>query len=176
MTDFKKPSDVFAQRLQAKRLAEGLTQTELARLATDEGRELNRAAVLRIERRDRGLALDEAVALATLLGAVPAQMLTPPEGERLGLTDKRGVDGAGLRNWFNYGDPVLAMPATVGGDETRAVLRGRLEQDLRVHALALTDAVRGKDKEGIRAAVEAIVRAVKAYQDAIERESFEARG
>jgi hypothetical protein len=54
MADIMKPSEVFARRLRDTRKACGLTQTALAQRATDEGRELDRAAALRIESGERG--------------------------------------------------------------------------------------------------------------------------
>jgi transcriptional regulator with XRE-family HTH domain len=171
MADFMKPSEVFAARLQDTRKARGLSQTELAERATAAGRELDRAAVLRIEKGQRGVALDEAVALTRLLHAVPAQMLTAPGAAVTGLTGKEGVDGGGLRNWLLYGEPVLALTIAVDeeGTEPPDVLRGRLENDLIRHALALGDAARAEDKAGIRDAVRAIVRAVETYRTTAER-------
>jgi hypothetical protein len=163
---------VFAQRLQETRVArEKMSQAELAQRATDVGRPLDRAAVLRIESGQRGLALDEAVALATILRAAPAHLLTPPEGELVALTDKEAVDGEALRNWLMYGAPFLGMAAAVAvdRDQEQLALRAQLERDLTQYALALTDAVRGEDKAGIRLAGEAIVLAVGDYQEAIER-------
>jgi transcriptional regulator with XRE-family HTH domain len=168
MIEMMKPSEVFAARLRDTREARRLSQTELARRATDQGRELDRAAVLRIESGKRGLALDEAVALAWILQAVPAQMLTAPESSVVGLTDNVGVDGEGIRNWLVYGDPLLAMPAVVDTDEARAVVRAHFERDVTRHALALADAVRGEDKAGVTAAGEAILSAARAYLDALE--------
>jgi transcriptional regulator with XRE-family HTH domain len=160
-----RPTEVFARRLQDTRTARGLTQTELARRATEAGRELDRAAVLRIEKGQRGIGLDEAIALARILHAVPAQLLTAPEGAFTALTGDEGVDGAGLRNWLVYGEPVLGLTIAIDdeGTEPEGVLRGRLEQDLLRHARALADAARASDKAGITAAGEAIVQAVRTY-------------
>jgi transcriptional regulator with XRE-family HTH domain len=163
-----RPSAIFADRLRETRKArDNMSQTELAQRMTDVGRPMSKAALLRIENRVRGLSLDEAIALAAVLYAVPTQLLTPPEGRFIALTEKMGADGEGLRNWLVYGDPVLAMPVPIDSDEARGVLRARLERDLTRHALSLADAVRGEDKAGIRAAGEAIVEAVGAYQEAL---------
>jgi transcriptional regulator with XRE-family HTH domain len=171
MTELLKPSEVFAARLQDTRDARGLTQTELARRAADAGRELDRAAVLRIEKGQRGIGLDEAIALTRLLHAVPAQMLTAPEGSFTGLTGNEGVDGEGLRNWLVYGEPILGLTIAIDeeGTEPPDVLRGRLEGDLIRHARALGDAARTDDRAGITAAVRAIVRAVETYRATAER-------
>jgi hypothetical protein len=117
------------------------------------------------------LALDEALALAAVLYVAPAHLLSPPDGQTLWLTDKMGVDGDALRNWLMYGAPFIGMAAAVAvdSDQEQLALRAQLERELTRYALALTDAVRGEDKAGIRAAGEAIVRAVGDYQEAIER-------
>jgi len=169
MSKWMKPSEVFAARLRDMREAKGLSQTELAQRATKQGRELDRAAVLRIENGKRGLALDEAIALAWVLQAVPAQLLTPPEGATLALTEDHGVDGEGLRNWFEFGDPLLARPASLETDEARAIAEARLEQTITVYARALTDAVLAKDRAGVTRARDAIVHAVFAHQRALEQ-------
>jgi transcriptional regulator with XRE-family HTH domain len=167
MSKWMKPSEVFAARLRDMREARGLSQAELAQLATEQGCELDRAAVLRIENGKRRLALDEAVALAWALRAVPAQLLTAPEGATLALTDDDGVDGEGLRNWFVYGDPLLAQPASLETDEARAIAEARLENTIIVYARALTDAVLAKDTAGVKELRDAIVRAVYAHQRAL---------
>jgi transcriptional regulator with XRE-family HTH domain len=148
-----------------------MSQAELAQHATEAGRPLDRAAVLRIERGQRGLALDEAVALATILRVAPAHLLSPPEGEFVALTDNEAVDGEALRDWLMFGAPFLGMAAAVAVDdsEVRRVRDERLRRELTRYALALTDASRGNDQAGITAAGEAIVDAVRAYLDASER-------
>jgi transcriptional regulator with XRE-family HTH domain len=166
------PTKVFAARLKETRTARGgMTQAELAQRMTDEGRPISRGALLRLENGERGLSLDEALALATLLYAAPAHLLSPPDGQMVWLTNNRGVDGEALRNWLMYGAPFIGMAAAVAvdSDQEQLALRAQLERELSRYALALTDAVRGEDKAGIRAAGEAIVRAVRDYQEAIER-------
>jgi transcriptional regulator with XRE-family HTH domain len=167
----KRPSEVFATRLRETRRARDLSQAELARRMTEVGRPMSKAALLRIENGERGLSLDEAIALTRILHAVPAQILTAPDGTLTALTGHESVDGGGMRNWLMYGEPVLAFSIAIDleGTEPRAVLRGRLESDITHHALALADAARANDKAGITAAGEAIVRAVHTYQEATEQ-------
>src|SRR5688500_4231713 len=101
--DWKRPSEIFAARLRETRKARDLTQTELAQLMTDAGLPLSKPALLRIENGERGLSLDEAIALSAVLYAVPAHLLTPPDDGIVALTDKLGVDGEGLRAWLLHG-------------------------------------------------------------------------
>src|SRR5215217_3374746 len=117
------PTEVFAARLREMRDARGLTQAELAQQMTEAGRPLSRGALLRLESGERGLLLDEAIALTRLLHAVPAQLLTAPEGALTALTGKEAVDGDGMRNWLVYGEPILQLQIAIDeeGTEPRAV-------------------------------------------------------
>ena len=83
-----RPSEIFARRLREVRTARGESQETLAQTMTERGAcPLSKAALLRIEKGKgfdeggRGLSLDEAIALAAVLNAAPAHLLTPPEGE-----------------------------------------------------------------------------------------------
>lgn len=149
---WKRPSEVFAARLRETRKARGLKQSDVAQRMTEHGRPMNKAAVLRIERGERGLGLDEAIALAATLSAVPAQLLTPREGERVGLTDKLGVDGLGMRGWLRFGDSAFA---TAGDLEPERVADLTM-QAVFGHARALVDAHRAEDKAGIQEAFRAL--------------------
>jgi transcriptional regulator with XRE-family HTH domain len=170
----KRPSEVFAERLREMRDDRRFSQAELAQRMTDGGRPLSKVALLRIESGDRGIALDEAIALTRLLHAVPAQMLTLPEGAMTALTANDWVDGGGMHNWLVYGEPILQLSVLIDaeGTEPRAVLRGRLEQDITTHALALADAFRVKDTKAITVAGDAIVRTVETYRETIERGNY----
>jgi transcriptional regulator with XRE-family HTH domain len=158
-------AEVFARRLRETRRARGWTQAELAQRVTEVGRPLSRAAVMQIESGRRGVQLDEAIALAAVLHAVPAQLLSPPEGEIVDLHAKAGVDGQGMRNWLAFGSPFQHVP-----DPHRDELRRNLEAVLLVHAQALIDANRGNDAAGRAEAVKALVEAVGRHLAALEQE------
>ena len=69
------PSDVFARRLRAERERLGMTQTDLARaVARLLGQNVDPSAINRIELRTRSVRLDEAAAMAAVLG-VPLTVL-----------------------------------------------------------------------------------------------------
>ena len=102
-----RPSEVFGARLREIRTSRGLTQEALAEIVTAQGRPMNKAAVLRIERGERGLALDEALALAWALQVAPAHLLSPRDDSMVWITNNIGVDGAGMRNWLLFGDITL---------------------------------------------------------------------
>lgn len=69
------PSDVFARRLRAERERLGVTQTDLARsVAQLLGQNVDPSAINRIELRTRAVRLDEAAAMAAVLG-VPLTVL-----------------------------------------------------------------------------------------------------
>jgi len=137
-----------------------MTQAELARNLADRGIPMSKAALLRIERGERGLSLDESLALTAALNAVPAYMLTPPEGTYVELLkDTLAVDGAGIREFLHQGLPWhLDPPPPEAVDD---VQRERFQLNLARHALAMVDAVRGKDNAGVREAGEAIVAEVR---------------
>jgi transcriptional regulator with XRE-family HTH domain len=156
----RRPSEVFAARLRETRKARGMSQTDLAQRMTDWGRPMSREALLRIENGTRGVSLDEALALAAALFAVPPHLLTPPGDEYVWLTDKLGVDGEGMRLWLRSGDAWIAH----SGDLPDELVADRLQAAIAVHAQALVDAMRGDDKAG----------KVEAYK-AIERTVLEAR-
>ena len=164
-TDEKmRPSAVFAARLREIRKARGLSQELLAHSMTEGGRPLNKAALLRIESGERGLALDEALALAALLHAAPAHLLSPPEEEALvWLTDQRGVDGDGMRDFLRFGEPLALSP-----EGQRARLSSSLEQAVIVYARALVDAVQGNDRAGQKEALLALGRMALAHREALE--------
>jgi transcriptional regulator with XRE-family HTH domain len=152
----RRPSEVFAKRLRETRKARGMSQTELAQRMTDWGRPMSREALLRIENGSRGVSLDEALALAATLFAVPPHLLTPLGDEYVWLTDKMGVDGEGMRAWLRYGDAFIAD----SGDLPDELVADRLQEAIAVHAQALVDATRGNDEAGKREALRAIGQAV----------------
>jgi hypothetical protein len=93
----------------------------------------------------------------------------------LALTDNASVNGEALRNWLVYGEPILIPGITIAideeGTEPPDITRGRLNNELIRHALALADAVHLHDKAGVRAAGDAIVRAVEDYRATLDQEA-----
>jgi len=163
----KRASEVFAQRLRETRARRGVSQTELAERMTEQGRPMSKAALLRIEKGQRGLSLDEAIAFAAILYAPPANLLSPEEGSLVELTSTRAVDGDGMRNFWQTGDSILAWPA-VPAEEDRDRLQLILEHRLTAYATALLDAIRGADPAGKRAALGAIQTTIDDHRRALE--------
>jgi transcriptional regulator with XRE-family HTH domain len=161
-----RPSEVFAGRLRETRQARGLSQAELARRLTDAGRPMSKAALLRIESGERGLSLDEALALAHGLNAVAAHLLSPPNGAFIALTDSFALDGSGLRDWLRYG---LWSWEPAPDEGHREGERANLEATLARLAVALTDAVNGNDKAGMKDVSWAIVETVRQHPEALKR-------
>lgn len=166
-------SEVFALRLRETRRARDLSQSEVARRMTEAGRPMGKASLLRVENDTRGPTLDEAFALAQVLFAATANLLSPPEGALVALTDKVAVDGGGLRNWLLTGVGIPVWPEAPR-DEDRGTLRVWFEDAVTAHAVALADAYRARDKAGIRAAVEAILASVGRYEQALKLAGKEA--
>lgn len=146
------PSEVFAARLRELRKARGLSQGELAQLMKEAGRPMSRAAVQAVEAGTRGISLDEVLAFAAALFAVPTQLLSPVDDETVWLTDKIGVRGDGMRQWLRFGDAFIAGAGDLP-PERREDLR---QQAVLVHARALLDAHRANDKAGMQEAFRAI--------------------
>ena len=153
------PSVVFAKRLRVIREDRGKSRPQLARELTDAGRPMSKLALLRIENGDRKLSLDEALALAQILYVAPAHLLTPTEGELVWLTNGVGLEGQELRDFLLTGQPVQAWPETPI-EEDVASLELILEGALAAYAVALVDAMRGGDRAGAKAAVDAMGKAV----------------
>jgi transcriptional regulator with XRE-family HTH domain len=161
-----RPSQVFAVRLRELRNQRGYSQADLARLMQEAGRPVSKVAVLRIEKGERGLTLDEAIAFARVLGAVPAHMLSPRDEGLVWITGNQAVDGEGMRAWLRTGEPL-------GGFQEE--LRSDLEQIVMAHAQALVDAMRGDDAAGKKAALVELGKTALDYQDALmdlERRGF----
>jgi transcriptional regulator with XRE-family HTH domain len=152
-----KPSEVFGLRLRETRRARDLTQAQLASLMTENGIRMSKVSLLEIEKATRGLLLDEALALAAVLNAVPAHLLTPPQGAWVALTSKYSADGSGVREFLRHG-----FPWHIGHDSVPEEARGEarlssFQLNLARIALALVDARRGGDNHGVVDAVEALV-------------------
>ena len=158
-----RPSEVFASRLREIRAARGVSQSELARRMTEEGRPLNKEALLRIEKGTRGLSLDEALALARLLDVAPGHLLSPRDGSTVWLTDQRDVDGAGMRNWLLFGEPLLSDTPT----GKRAEMRMRLAFAAETYAQAILDAKNGDDTAGKNDALRMLHALMNSHADAI---------
>ena len=168
MTSKLVPSKVFGSRLRETRKARRISQTALAQRMTDVGRPLDKAAVLRIENGERRLSLDEAIAFASVLNAVPANMLTPPDDEFLAVTDNVAIDGEALRSWLVTGSALPGWPQHMPGTpEDRLRLDALLEDRVAAYAQALVDADRAADLAGTKAAVIAIRGAVLEHRAAI---------
>jgi transcriptional regulator with XRE-family HTH domain len=173
MQSEKRASDVFRQRLRETRKARAMTQGDLGARMREAGYPMDKAAVQRVEKGDRGVSLDETLAFAAVLGAVPAQMFTPPGDETVWLTKNLGVNGEGIRAWLRYGDAFVAD----SGDLPEELWQDRAMQAMAVLARALVDADRNKDKAGIQDAFRAmrdVLDAERERREAAEREKAEA--
>lgn len=86
------PSDVFAQRLRQERMRAGLSQTQLAtRVSSALGVTVYGTAVTRMEKGERVVKLDEAVAIAGVLGVdLTALLVSTSEIERV-LQEQRAA-------------------------------------------------------------------------------------
>jgi transcriptional regulator with XRE-family HTH domain len=156
-----RPSEVFALRLRETREARQQSQVKLAQRMTDAGTPISNRAVRAIERGERGISLDEALAFAAVLNAVPAYLLTPPDKVWVEVTDVVSVDGAGIRAFLRYGFPWRLergdgapprrprdeTPTADAADESR---REEFRNNLARLGVAVADAADAGDIEALR--------------------------
>ena len=162
-----RPSEVFARRLRETRKARGITQEALAEMLTRAGIPMSKTALLGIERaadgdrarEPRSLSLDEALAIAAVLNAAPSNMLAPPEGSVVQITDRIATDSIGFREFLRYGFPwtLDAVPYEYLPDEERE----KFVLELARLAVTASDAYRADDKPGVVEVVLAIIDRVK---------------
>ncbi len=177
-------SEVFGARLKAARTQRQLTQQQLSGLMTDVGIPMSKTSLVRIEKGvgERGLALDEALAFAAVLGASPSHLLTPEADVQIALTNQHRTNASRIRDWLRTGTitrpftrvvPPEGAPFVVPGEgfdmgRPNTHLREGFEREMALLAETLLDAYRGGDKEGTRDAVTAIFAAVDSHRAARE--------
>jgi hypothetical protein len=124
---------------------------------------MNKAAVLRVERGERVLSLDEALALAWALNVAPAHLVSPRDGSYVHVVDDTGLSGAAIRNWLLFGDP---FPLRTEGQRVKA--RVSLVYAIENLAQAFVDANRGGDEAGAKAAALALRDRMDSHQGEME--------
>jgi transcriptional regulator with XRE-family HTH domain len=100
------PSEVFRRRLREVRLAKGWTQQQLADALASAGAELTSFAIARLESGKRGVSLDEAVAMAAVLGPSLLHMITPLEHVRVHLAPRLAERAIDVRAWVRGQRPL----------------------------------------------------------------------
>jgi transcriptional regulator with XRE-family HTH domain len=156
-----RPSAIFGRRVRERRVAHRASLETVAQAMTDVGQPLGKASLLRTERGDRCPSLDEALALAFVLDAVPEQLLAPAGDELVWLTGYFAADSEALREWLRHG---IATP-----EARKANLADSAARLLERHAQALSDALRSNDVAGRNEALVALGRTALAFRSAIEQ-------
>jgi hypothetical protein len=142
-----------------------MTQGELGARMREAGFPMDKAAVQRVEKGERGLSLDEALAFAVVLDAVPAHLFTPPGEERVALTRNfYDLDGTDMRTWLRYGKGFMFA----AGDLPAELVEDRAMHAMAVHAQALVDAKRNGDSAGIQDAYHAMAAVLDAERERLE--------
>jgi transcriptional regulator with XRE-family HTH domain len=101
------PSEVFRGRLREVRQAKGWTQQELAEALSRAGAELTTFAVARMESGKRGISLNEAVAIAAVLGPSLLHMIVPLEERgRVHLAPRMPAKVVDARAWLRGQRPL----------------------------------------------------------------------
>lgn len=100
------PSQVFIERMARFRRRREWSQGDLAEELTRFGVNLNQAQVAKIEGGKRGLSLDEAIAIAWVLGVPPAFLYLPlGESERVSPVPNESIHPDLVRKWVTGEEP-----------------------------------------------------------------------
>jgi transcriptional regulator with XRE-family HTH domain len=166
------PSVVFGLRVQERRKGRGLTQAELAHQLKAKGYLIEQSGVSEIEtgKRKGGVPLELAFAIAEVLQAVPAHLLTPPGDKLIRMSESIATDGPGLRQWLTSGLPWTTgrasdQPAPEEVEERLAWEQFR--ENLAYLAFGFADAMR-IDKDAANDAARAIIAEVKRWLREVE--------
>jgi transcriptional regulator with XRE-family HTH domain len=100
------PSEVFRARLREVRTLRRWTQADLASALARAGVDLGESAVVRLERGIRGVSLDEAIAIATVLGVSPLHMIVPLDDNGAQLAPALTVSTIDARAWLRGQRPL----------------------------------------------------------------------
>lgn len=100
------PNEVFRERLREVRKLRTWTQADLAARLNEAGVDLGESAVVRMERGIRGVSLNEAVAIAAVLGVSPLHMMVPVDDNGAQLTPRLTVPTADARAWIRGQRPL----------------------------------------------------------------------
>lgn len=101
-----RPQDVVARQVQLRRAqrAEGggaWRQADLAERLGRYGVHMDPTQVGRLESGSRGVKVDDLLALAAALMCTPADLLVPPEGEKLTMGPHWSLDADQVRTWVS---------------------------------------------------------------------------
>jgi transcriptional regulator with XRE-family HTH domain len=100
------PSEVFRARLREVRRAKGLTQQDLAEALAGAGEDLSAFAITRMEGGHRDVSLDEAIAIAAVLGVALVHMLVQLNDSSIQLTPRLTVPATDARAWMRGQRPL----------------------------------------------------------------------
>jgi transcriptional regulator with XRE-family HTH domain len=188
-----KPSDVFRGRVRELRTTRatprsrrglvGLTQAELAERLTELGRPMSKTSLMRLERGERDVSLDEALAITAALDAVPAFMLTPPDDAdvEIELTGEHVLGSGQMREWLRKGTPAfrggVPADAQIGEELYWTGLDPENLEDAEAGfrrlvvsiATDIVDAYRGNDNRGVIEKVQELVAEVELWRRVRER-------
>lgn len=126
-----KPNEVFGVQLRAVREARGWSQRELLRRLAELGVDMDPATLHRTETHQRGLALNEALALAAALEVSPLHLIVPTAREAtVEIAPKVVVSATNARRWVTGQWPLPGQDRKVFhqvGPEDVVEARRRLE-------------------------------------------------
>jgi 8-oxo-dGTP pyrophosphatase MutT (NUDIX family)/transcriptional regulator with XRE-family HTH domain len=101
----RQPPAILRPAARCRRLR-GWTQADLASALAGAGVDLGESAVVRMERGIRGVSLDEAIAIATVLGVSPLHMIVPVDDNGAQLAPQITVATTDARAWIRGQRPL----------------------------------------------------------------------
>lgn len=143
--------EVVGRNVRLLRQQHGMSQAAMADLLSRYGVHLDPTAVLRIEKGARDLKVDELLAFASALLTHPADLLAPPDGERLELGEY-ALDGAQVFAWLS-GD--AAAPLTAQRSREDFERRGKTQYHVQYMLELLEAYVQAEDADDEPAAIHA---------------------
>lgn len=114
------PSSVFAARLADLRRVRGWTTQDLSDRLRDLGVDLHPTAITKIEKRVRGITLDEVVAIAVAFHVPPVMMWLPLDTASFDITPRKAVNPWLVLGWVRNKTPLMSSDIAAWRDWTQA--------------------------------------------------------
>lgn len=140
--------EVVAQAVKVRREQLGWTQGELATAVAEHGMQVDRSGIVRLERGERGVKVEDLLALAAALDATPADLLTPLYARTL-TVGARQLSAAQVLTWCQ-GDPDAWRRRRISLEELRTTGRDhQLVRDLVDEVTMISEGLTSRDRAAV---------------------------
>lgn len=141
------PSETVAARVKELRKRHRWTQADLAGHLAHLGYPVDPTVITRLERGERGVSLDDALAIAYALGVSPLYLVFPvTEGAEIEITSKTTVDARDARRWTRGETPLegqneetffelVSDEKAAAGRRSRETFQRLIDLDRRLYAV-----------------------------------------